>query len=92
MRKRVQQETETVASRVHELDAGLAAHAATPLASVQPSSSAPMAGEHVEPGMQSSQQQQKQPRKDKKTPKESSVAAVPATSGDGLFYRAQLQV
>ena len=51
-----------------------------------------MAGEQVEPGMQSSQQQQKLPKKEKKTPKESSVAAVQATSGDGLFYRAQLQV
>ena len=51
-----------------------------------------MAGEQVEPVMQSNQQQQKQPKKDKKTLKESSAAAVPATSGDGLFYRAQLQV
>ena len=51
-----------------------------------------MAGGEVKAVMQSSQQQQKQPEKDKKTPKESSVAAVPATSGVGLFYRAQLQV
>ena len=51
-----------------------------------------MAGEQVESVMHSSQQQQNQLKKDKKISKESSVAAVPATSGDGLFYRAQLQV
>ena len=59
-----------------------------------PASSGPKAEVHVEPAgtKEVPQQGQQQPKKEKKAAKTPAASSVPATSGDGLFYRAQLQV
>ena len=63
-------------------------------APANPASSVPKATVLAEPAFnkEAPQQGQQQPKKEKKAPKASAGASVPATSGDGLFYRAQLQV
>ena len=62
-------------------------------APAHPASSGPKAEVHVDAcNKELPQQGQQQPKKEKKAAKTPAASSVPATSGDGLFYRAQLQV
>ena len=62
--------------------------------SVEPSSGKPEAEMHAKPASKEEhpQQGQQQLKKEKKAAKAPAASSAPATSGDGLFYRAQLQV
>lgn len=70
---------------------GTAENISMPPTTALPASSMPEAKQPAADGSLLQQQQQTL-KKEKKTPKILVPNAVPAASGDGLFYRAQLQV
>ena len=76
---------------------GLSLHAAPPAKlsiTAQPAPTRPAVEVSTEPAVDEAQEQKQpqQPKKEKKAPKAPAPNAVPAASGEGLFYRAQLQV